>query len=635
MAQSPKTILKKYWNFDEFRPPQEEIIKTVLSGKDCLALLPTGGGKSICFQIPALLGEGITLVISPLIALMKDQVNNLQKKGIEAQAIYSGMHYKEIDRILDNCIYGKTKLLYVSPERLHTDVFKSRFASMKVDLIAVDEAHCISQWGYDFRPAYLRISEIRDLHPNTPILALTATATNEVVEDIQDKLNFREKKLIRKSFFRENLSFSMLKEDDKDALLIHLINRIPGSALIYVRSRANTRSIVRFLHQHKISADFYHAGLNPERRNAVQENWLSGKTRLIVCTNAFGMGIDKPDVRLVIHYDLVPSPEEYYQEAGRAGRDGEKAWCILLYNEKDMQMQTQFLELSFPSQKETQQIYKSLAVYFNQAIGSGAGESFDFDIESFCERYNLEKAKTFYALKQLEQGGYIHMSESVFNPARLQIIANKEDLYRYQIENPEADRLIKIILRLYEGLFNAPVFIRASRIAEIAKMDKRKVEDFLARLQRDNLAKYTAEKTEPQLTYLIDRLPDEHLIFDEKMISFRKDAARKRIDSMIRLVEGNSCRNQEIMAYFNEKMEAACGQCDICLGSKNREVSPSELKKFQSRIESLLEIKSRRLNEILFSFPINKKAQLLAVLEYLENEEIVEIKNDYLRLVKK
>ncbi|MCB0586106.1 MAG: ATP-dependent DNA helicase RecQ, partial [Phaeodactylibacter sp.] len=419
MENSPLEILKKYWGYDGFRPLQEDIIRSVLEGKDTLALMPTGGGKSICYQVPALCREGICIVVSPLIALMKDQVENLKQRNIPAEAIYSGMHYRDIDRILDNCVYGNIKLLYLSPERLTTELARVRIQKMKASLLAVDEAHCVSQWGYDFRPPYLQIAEMREVLPGVPILALTATATPEVARDIQEKLAFRQENLLQKSFERPNLSYSVLHEEDKLKKLAEILHRVPGSGIVYVRSRRRTKEIARYLQRQKIRADFYHAGLDTEERSRKQEEWMNNKSRVVVSTNAFGMGIDKPDVRVVVHMELPDSLEAYFQEAGRAGRDGRKSYAVLLYNDSDRQNLERRFEQSFPGLKEVQRVYRALGSYFQLATGSGEGQSFDFEIVEFARNFQIKIVQAYSCLKILEQAGWIVLTDAVFVPSSL------------------------------------------------------------------------------------------------------------------------------------------------------------------------------------------------------------------------
>ena len=453
MEKSPLDILKQYWGYESFRPLQEDIIQSVLQGRDTLALLPTGGGKSLCYQIPALCRDGICIVVSPLIALMKDQVQQLQDRNISAVAVYAGMHYRDIDRVFDNCAHGHYKLLYLSPERLTTELARERIKRMRVNLLAVDEAHCVSQWGYDFRPPYLQIPEIREWLPGVPVLALTATATQPVVTDIQEKLAFKNQQVFFQSFARDNLSFAVVQEDAKDQKLLEILRKIPGCAVVYVRNRRRTKEIAQLLRQNRIAADYYHAGLNMEERSAKQDAWIRNKTRVIVATNAFGMGIDKPDVRLVVHMDLPDSLEAYYQEAGRGGRDGKRAFAVLLYNQADKQMLERSLELSFPDMPLIRQVYQALGHYYQLAVGGGEGQSFDFDIVHFCESFRLDAAKVLPCLQLLEQAGWLSLSESVFTPSALMIKVSKESLYDFQLKHPRFDPLLKTILRTYQGAF--------------------------------------------------------------------------------------------------------------------------------------------------------------------------------------
>src|SRR6201996_9595494 len=446
-------ILKTYWNHDSFRPMQEDIIQSVLLGHDTLALLPTGGGKSVCFQVPALAKEGICIVVSPLIALMKDQVENLKEKGIEAVAIVSGMSKREVDLALDNCIYSPVKFLYLSPERLLSELVRERIRYMKVNLIAVDEAHCISQWGYDFRPPYLHIADLRDIHPEVPVLALTATATEDVREDIQQKLRFKNGVIYKKSFARKSISYVVQNEENKFRKLLDIARGVKGSGIVYVRSRKECAEIAKFYNDNGIRADYYHAGLTPDERSKKQESWKTNQTRIMVATNAFGMGIDKPDVRFVIHKDLPESLEAYYQEAGRAGRDEQKAYAVLLYNQSDRFKLERKFELAFPTIDEIKKVYHNLGNYFQLAYDAGGGISFDLDIGDFCSRYKLDPIKTLNALKFLEQDEYLAFSESVFLPSRFRFEVFNEQLYNFQIQNPGWDPFIKTLLRSYGGAF--------------------------------------------------------------------------------------------------------------------------------------------------------------------------------------
>ena len=468
-------ILEKYWGYRSFRPSQEEIINSVLNGTDALALLPTGGGKSICFQVPGLAMDGICVVVSPLIALMKDQVENLTKKGIKAIAITSAMHKREIDIALDNCVHGNVKFLYLSPERLETEIVKVRLQKMNVNLIAIDESHCISQWGYDFRPSYLKIELLREILPKVPFLALTATATKEVVVDIQEKLRFKKKNVIQQSFERKNIAYILLNEEDKLARLLKIAQKVSGSGIVYVRNRKKTQDIANYLRSNKISADFYHAGLDSKTRDIKQSEWVNNKTRVIVCTNAFGMGIDKPDVRFVVHIDLPDSLEAYFQEAGRAGRDEQKAFAILLYNNGDKIELNRNVENSFPEMDAIRQTYQALANYYQIPSGSGLGTTFSFDISAFCDNYKLQAITVFNSLKFIEREGYILLSDAFFQAARLKLEVSRDDLYKFQISNPAFDVFIKLLLRNYAGLFDNFEKINEYDLAKKLKLKQNEV----------------------------------------------------------------------------------------------------------------------------------------------------------------
>ncbi|BAU55187.1 ATP-dependent DNA helicase RecQ [Mucilaginibacter gotjawali] len=509
-------ILKHYWNHDHFRPMQEEIIHAVLAGKDTLALLPTGGGKSICFQVPALAKEGICIVVSPLIALMKDQVENLQAKGIEAVSVVSGMSKREIDIALDNCIYNPVKFLYLSPERLLSELVRERIKYMKVNLIAVDEAHCISQWGYDFRPPYLHIADLRELHPDVPVIALTATATSEVREDIQEKLLFKNQAVFQKSFERKNISYVVQNDENKLRKLLDIARGVKGSGIVYVRSRKETAEIAKYYNDNGFKADFYHAGLETSLRSQKQENWKSNRNRIIVATNAFGMGIDKPDVRFVIHKDPPESLEAYYQEAGRAGRDEHKAYAVLLCNAADRYKQERMFEMNFPSVAEIKQTYHYLANYYQLAYQAGEGISFDLDLGDFCSRFKLEPVKTIKALKFLEMDEYLSFNESVFLPSRFRFDVGNEQLYNFQIQNPGWDPFIKTLLRSYGGSFENYVRLREFDIARRANMNVQQVISGLKQLQEFKILHYFPQTDMPQVTWLKPRQQSNALYINKK-----------------------------------------------------------------------------------------------------------------------
>ncbi len=620
MITKPPQILKKYWGFDVFRPLQLEIIQSVLDGKDTLALLPTGGGKSICFQVPALCQEGICIVISPLIALMKDQVFNLRKRDIPAAAIYSGMHSKEIDRIFDNCVYGTNKLLYLSPERLITDLAQERLRQMKVNLLAVDEAHCISQWGYDFRPPYLEIAEIRELLPNIPVLALTATATREVVNDIQDRLQFKSKNVFQKSFSRSNLSYVVLNEEGKFDKLLDILQKVKGSGVVYVRNRRKTKEIAQFLLQKGISADFYHAGLQPDERSDKQDAWIANKTRIMVSTNAFGMGIDKPDVRMVVHMELPDSLEAYFQEAGRVGRDGKKAYAVLLYNQNDKLSLEKNYELAFPELDEIRRVYQALGSYYQLANGAGKGISYDFDIISFTKNFQLEPIKTLNALKALEQAGWLTLNEAVFTPSSLQVKVTKEELYDYQLRHPKLDPVLKTILRSYQGAFGNFINIREAQIAGILKVDTGDLIRALELLHKDNIIEYLPKTDKPQLTFLEERVEAAALTIDYDLYRFRKTRHWDRIQKAIAYAENQVCRSRQLLNYFGEQNDQDCGVCDVCLARKKAELTNADFDVMKSKIQEWTAADGLLPETIVKKFPSNLQDKALQVLNYLMDE---------------
>jgi len=564
-------ILKTYWNHDAFRPMQEDIISSVLLGHDTLALLPTGGGKSVCFQVPALAKEGLCIVISPLIALMKDQVENLKAKGIEAIAITSGMGKREIDIALDNCIYGPIKFLYLSPERLLSELVRERIKYMKVNLIAVDEAHCISQWGYDFRPAYLHVADLRELVPDVPVLALTATATAEVREDIQDKLLFKERMVFQKSFERKNISYVVQHTEDKLRKLIDVAKGVKGTGIVYVRSRKECAELSKFYNENGITADYYHAGLSPDERSKKQESWKNNKIRVIVATNAFGMGIDKSDVRFVIHKDLPESLEAYYQEAGRAGRDEQKAYTVLLYNYPDRLKQEKMFLLNFPTVEEIKLVYHQLANYYQLAYGAGEGLSFDLDLGDFCSRFKLDAIKTLNALKFLEQDDYLSFNESVFLPSRLRIEVQNEELYNFQIQNKGWDLFIKTLLRSYGGAFENYVRIREFDLAKRIHMSVQQVIEGLKQLNEYNILSYLPQNDNPQVTYLKPRQHANNVYINKGYIEARKATYLKKMEAVFAYAVHKKCRSQMLLAYFDEPGAGKCGVCDICLEEKRQQ----------------------------------------------------------------
>ena len=553
---------------------QEDIIVAVMEGKDTLALLPTGGGKSVCFQVPGLLREGLCVVISPLIALMKDQVENLRQRGIAAVAVHSGMRRDEIDILLSNAIYGETKFLYVSPERIQTALFVARFRQMKVGLIAVDEAHCISQWGYDFRPPYLKIASLRDVYPDVPIIALTASATAQVQDDIAAKLKFRRgHAFFRKSFARENLSFVVRKTENKDAKLLEILRKVNGAAIIYVRSRKTTQDIARWLGKKNIKASFYHAGLAFEERARRQDEWIQNQCRVMVATNAFGMGIDKPDVRLVIHLDLPENLESYYQEAGRAGRDGLRAYAVILYQDADISNIELKIAQAQPPFAYLKVLYQSLANYYQLALGSGEGESFDFDLHDFCERFRLSPVEVFNGLRKLEEEGLLQFNESFYSPSTVHIPSDHKRLYEFQVANARFDPLIKMLLRLYGGeVFSSFVKIDEPLLAKALKVSTQEVADQLLRLHEMQLFVYAPKRDKPQLTYILPRQDADQLPIDRARLEARRKLVLDKGKAMVSFVDTTfRCRMQLIQEYFDEYTEETCGICDVCIEKRKKE----------------------------------------------------------------
>ena len=594
-------ILSHYWKHQAFRPMQEDIIQSVLLGYDTLALLPTGGGKSVCFQVPALAKEGICIVVSPLIALMKDQVENLQAKGIEAISIVSGMGRREVDIALDNCVYGNIKFLYLSPERLLSELVQERIRYMNVNLIAVDEAHCISQWGYDFRPSYLHLAGLRLLHPNVPLLALTATATAQVREDIQQKLLFKRSNVFQQSFERQNLSYVVQGDENKLRKMLDVIHGVKGSGIVYVRSRRETFEISKYLNQHQIPADYYNAGLPAEERSIKQENWKNNLTRVIVATNAFGMGIDKPDVKFVIHKDLPESLEAYYQEAGRAGRDEQKSYAVLLYTKSDrLQLEKKF-ELSFPSVEEIKKVYHFLGNYTQLAYGAGEGLSFDLDLGDFCTKFKLDPIKTLNALKFLERNDYLSFTESVFLPSRFRFEIGNEDLYRFQIENEGFDHFIKTLLRTYGGSFENYVRIRELDIAKRLNLSVQQVIAQLKSLQEQQVLSYLPQTDMPQVTFTRARQDNLHVIIDRKFLDERKQVFHEKMEAVFTYAETKQCRSRMLLAYLDEPDAPNCGHCDVCLENKRREKASEMFDRITQEVIDQLSVQNLTVEDLVRS----------------------------------
>ncbi len=562
-------ILRQYWGYDSFRDLQEEIITSIGAGRDTLGLMPTGGGKSITFQVPALAKEGLCIVVTPLIALMKDQVQNLRQRGIKAVAIYSGMSRQEILIALENCIFGNYKFLYISPERLDTDIFKTKLRAMQVNMLTVDESHCISQWGYDFRPAYLKIADIRELLPGVPVLALTATATPEVVKDIQQRLKFRQENVFRMSFERKNLAYIVRKTDNKTEELLRILQRVPGSAIVYVRSRRHTKETTELLLRQGITADFYHAGLDNAVKDARQKRWQSGESRVIVSTNAFGMGIDKPDVRLVVHLDLPDSPEAYFQEAGRAGRDGEKAYAIMLYAKSDKVTLHKRIADTFPEKEYIKNVYEHLQYYYQMAMGDGLGCTKEFDLEEFCRRFKYFPVPADSALKILTQAGYLEYTDEQDNSSRLIFNINREDLYKLREMGPQTEALMQTVLRSYTGLFTDYAYISEEAIALRSGIPRQQVHDILKMLSKRRIIDYIPRKKTPYIIYTRERMELRHLQIPPAVYEDRRKRYEERIRAMVDYVSIDyNCRSRVLLRYFGEKNEHNCGQCDVCLEQK-------------------------------------------------------------------
>lgn len=574
----PIKILKQFWGYENFRPLQQEIVESALANQDTLALLPTGGGKSICFQIPALCNEGLCLVVSPLIALMKDQVDQLNKLGIKAYAIFTGLSKREIDIILDNCIYSNVKFLYVSPERLQTEIFVERVKKMKINLLAVDEAHCISHWGYDFRPTYLKIAEFRKtILPDVATIAVTATATEEVIQDICEKLELQNQRIFKASFVRENISFAIRNVENKDDKLIEILRNVPGTALVYARSRKKTKELCDLLLRHRISAEYYHAGLSHDQRMKKQEMWQKGSARVIVGTNAFGMGINKANVRIVVHYDVPDNLEAYYQEAGRAGRDAKKAYAVILYHPGDKHLLQTYFENAHPPPKFIKHIYQALANYYKLAVGSNRLSFFDFDITDFCNNFNLNNSEAYYGIKKLEEEGFVELNESFYHPSKVSININKSELYKFQIANASSDVLIKTMLRLYGGeLFGNFVRISENQIARILNSSTFKIKNQLDYLNNLNIITYDKMRDKPQLAFITPRYDASKLPLDLERLSHRRTIQKEKLTAMMNYVENsNQCRTSIILHYFGEHNYEDCGHCDYCL-EKKRKLSKSD-----------------------------------------------------------
>lgn len=623
-------ILKQYWGYDHFRGIQEDIIRSVGEGKDTLGLMPTGGGKSITFQVPALAQEGLCLVITPLIALMKDQVRNLRERGIKATAVYSGMTREEILIALENCIFGNYKFLYISPERLGTEIFQIKLRSMHVSLITVDESHCISQWGYDFRPAYLKIADIRQLLPGVPVIALTATATPEVVKDIQERLLFRRENVFRMSFERKNLAYIVRHTEDKEGEMLHILQRVNGSSIVYTRNRKKTKEIAQLLNRNHITATFYHAGLSDETKDLRQKSWLKGEYRVMVATNAFGMGIDKPDVRLVIHADVPDSPEAYFQEAGRAGRDGMKAYAVLLFCPRDKIILKQRISDTFPEKDYIRKVYEDINFYYQMAMGDGLGCTFAFNLDEFCHNFKHFPVQTDSALKILTRAGYLEYTDEQDNASRIMFTLTKEELYRIHEQNADTEKLIRILLRTYTGLFTDYAYINEELLSKRSGLSRPQIYETLLFLTRQHILHYIPGKKTPYIIYTRERQETDRIYLSKEVYEERKESYRRRIEAMIEYAESeNNCRSRMLLHYFGEKNEHNCGQCDVCLQHHHSGLKQSQFDEISRQIRALLKTSPLSPQELKAQIQAPEE-QVSKVIAYLLAEEIIRQENGLL-----
>lgn len=627
MSATTRAILQQYWGYPSFRPLQEDIVDSVMAGKDTLALLPTGGGKSICFQVPAMAMEGLCLVITPLIALMKDQVAHLVEKGIPAAAIYSGMHPDELDLAYNQAVYGRLKFLYVSPERLQTDAFIEALKRMKVCLLAVDESHCISQWGYDFRPPYLKIADIRPYMPQTPVLALTATATAKVVDDIQLRLGFKQKNVFRSSFERKNVTYNVCHEADKYGVLRRKLEAMTGgSAIVYVRNRKRTQVIADWLNSVGISATFYHAGLDAKTRDERQDLWMKGKVKVIAATNAFGMGIDKPDVRLVIHMDLPDSIEAYFQEAGRAGRDLKPSEAFLLVSPADIKKLQENLAQSFPELERIKLIYNALGNYFSIPVGAGENVSYPFIISDFANRYGFSIVEVFHTLKILEKEGFLMLSDSFDEPSKVMIKASRDDIYGFQVNNPQFGELIKYMLRSLSGVMTDFVKVNEEMMAKKMGMPKEKVMEQLKKLETYHFLSYVPRNDKPQVLFLSEFVDTKHFGLSKENYYDRKKDAEVRVKAVIDFVNNDEeCRSVQLLRYFNEKTKKPCDHCDVCMKKRKNRISYEAV---EEKLESIMRETAQPMGEVLAQCNGFDEAQVLDAIRFLVDNGVLQMEKD-------
>ncbi|MGZ2371214.1 RecQ family ATP-dependent DNA helicase [Ancylomarina sp. YFZ004] len=625
-------VLKKYWGYDEFRPLQEDIIQSVAEGRDTLGLMPTGGGKSLTFQVPTLTMDGLCLVVSPLVALMKDQVFNLKEKGIKAELIYSGLTRDEIEVILNKCLYGNNKFLYISPERIRTAVFQEKLLSMKVCLIAIDESHCISQWGYDFRPSYLKIIQLRELLPDVPVLALTATATPEVVDDIQDRLGFAKKNVFRKSFERSNLSYLVRHVEDKNRYLLKILRKLTGSSVVYARSRKKCKDIAEFLKQNQVKAEFYHAGLDNAVKDMRQERWREGKVQVMVATNAFGMGIDKSDVRTVVHLDLPDTLEAYFQEAGRAGRDGKRAYAVMLYSNPDKVQLLKRIKTSYPEIDTVKRVYQAVGNFLQIAEGAGKDAVFDFNLALFCQKFKFNVLHAFNSLKILQRAGYLEITDDLEHSTKLYFAINRDDLYRYQLENKQQDEFIKLLLRTYTGLFTDFVPVNLDSLAYRKKINVKILIDNLKDLSQHGIIKYIPRKKTPFIIYTQERLPQQYLKFTKEVYQNRKEKFEEKINSVISYAESTeTCRSKILLEYFGQLNAPVCGECDVCK-EKDDEIENKMYQLIQSEVKNVLAKEESSVYELVEASQYPEKKLLEVIRIMMDNDELKTSQDDKIRL---
>ena len=622
-----RKILKEHWGYDAFRGIQEEIINNIGSGRDTLGLMPTGGGKSITFQVPTLAKEGLCLVITPLIALMKDQVANLKSRRIKATAIYSGMKHNDVITALENCIFGDYKFLYVSPERLSSEIFLKKIRRVNVSMITVDEAHCISQWGHDFRPAYREISKIRETFPQAPILALTATATEEVISDIQSQLSFRANNVIRMSFERNNLSYIVRNTENKARELLRILERIEGSSIIYTQNRKKTQEIAEFLTNNGYTAEYYHAGLSSNAKDEREERWKSGKSRIMVATNAFGMGIDKPDVRIVLHTDMPSSIEAYFQEAGRAGRDGNKAYAVTLYNTADNRILKKRISDNYPDKEYIRSIYEHICYYYKMALGDGLNCTFEFSLPEFCRIYKFPTLQTDSALHILTRMGYLEYIEEMEYSSSIQFIIERDELYRLKESSADTEKLITAILRNYCGIFSEQVYIDERLLNKITGIPRHRIYEILVSLSQKRIINYKPSKKTPLITFSRQRVLPEELRFEKEVYDDRKESFEKRITSVIHYAQSNDkCRSKILLSYFGEKKPAECGTCDICIQKKRNSNGIKEHKSEKEKILQTLSDHAPHSIEELEKLQLSRQ-KLTTIMRHLADEEIITIVN--------